>query len=533
MHDSMKERYASIIEGLGPLFLLLKMSAAVVCLTVVVANIINPEAVTYNDGPLAPAFSILHGHPPFYPMNRGPQLNLLYGVLSYIYYIPCGIFGHRILWDCFFGSFLSFIAFAVPVGVILFRRRAHLDGVELVWLATLCALNMLFYSGLTYSAFRVHPDAPAVLLSCLCILSLDRRGNAPTSSRSLFLSATFAVLTAWTKQTYGAVVLLPLVVALVENHSWQLKFALAGWVALLHGLLFLFFSLWCGTDALVGNMFRAAMEVPVGQAGFLYGPDPGNQSQFRSIVIAAHILMAKYLTPYLLGFLLCMLSGLRTRGAALSGNLFVHVPRLAAMFFLVSLFNLPMTAKSAINTLGPSSNTDTSFAWFFILGVFCLIIDRNNHADNIGCLRLDKMARVVFITIALLSLAVATRHLPAEIKSISTARNNDETTVVDLCRQSPGKYYFPLNPLAAYLGEGKFYHWLVVVSLRSCIGEPMTQAHFNECVPPTASIVGLPAVIAPAYKDVLKDRVQNMRPCNGPSVPGADDFVWYSFERKP
>jgi hypothetical protein len=515
----------------------LKLVAGLVCLLAVLGKIAGSTHFIFNDGRLAPVFSMLKGNPPFYPLNQGPLLNTVYGPLSYVYYFPCGLFSHNVSLAIMAGSLLSFLAFAIPVGFVLFGQRNSLAGGQIFWLGTLCTFQAFVYSGVAYSAFNIHADAPAILFSSLCVLLLDRPEATLTSLRALCLSATFGVLTVWTKQTYAAVLLLPLVVAMVEKQVWKTRLVLLVWITLLNLLLVLVFSRWCGFDALWENLVKIPGAFPSGQVSFLYGSDAqaagALQGQFRSFVVSAHVLFGKYLTPYLICFLLYLLNRLKNGWSSPSGNLTIHVPRLAGLFFLLALFNLPLAADSAIKLSGPSVNDDTPFAWFLILAIFCLIVKPQTVAGAAETWRASRAIYAVFAAIALLGLAGAARHLSSNLKAISTAFQNDEAAVTAACRQSPGKYYFPWHPLAAYFGEGRFYHWEYIAELRAGVGKPLTLEHFNQYLPPRASVICLPLDNATGEEGFLGPYVQNLQPSGDPQGSLSNRFALFSFEHKP
>ncbi|MEI8132962.1 MAG: hypothetical protein WCG34_11055 [Leptolinea sp.] len=515
----------------------LKLSVAAFCLIPILGGIAASTHNIFNDGRLAPAFSILAGNPPYYPVDSGPILNTLYGPLSYFYYFPCAIFRQNISLAILFGSFLSFAAFAIPAGIILYRRRKNLGAIEILWLAALGVFQIIGYSSLTYSAFSIHADAPAVLFSSLCVLLLDQNENGITSPRALFLSAVFGVVTIWTKQSFAPVVLLPMAVALAEKQTWRLRIALAGWIGFLTGLLFIIFAMWCGTEALIDNFVRIARAYPSLQASFLFGPEAGGNGHFKSVVIAAHIIVGKYLTPYILCLaafiLLLSLKDRRTTGESTS----FYLPRLPRLFFLLALLNLPMSASAALIT-GAGGNSETPFAWFFILGIFCLVVECKAFFAPAKIPTANSAIYYIFTGLALVALFGTVRHLPTAINNISRAFDNDESAIVEICRRSPGKYYFPWNPLAGYFGEGKFYHYQHMVEARFMGAKPPNIQHFNQFIPPQASVVGLPKETAGETGSASETRflgtyLEDLTLCNNPTDVTNGRFVWFSFVRKP
>jgi hypothetical protein len=517
---------------------LLKLAATAICLVAVLAKIISVTQFVFNDGRLVPAFSILHGNPPFDLPGQGLLINSMYGPLSYLYFAPCILLAHNISLALMAGSVLSFTAFVLPVGLIVYRRRADLSNLQMAWLVTLCLLQILFYASFSYSAFNIHADGPAILFSSLCVLALDRReGEAVTPLQNLWFSAALAVMTIWTKQTYAAVVFLPMLVVLLEKHSWRDRILLAGWIGLLNLIFLLVFLLWCGADALWQNLVKIPGSIPTMQASFLYGPDPsaagGAAGHLRSLVISCHIMAGKYITPYLLLLLaypVVMLKGNQTTG---TGRLSLKLPRLAGFFFLLALFNLPLAADAAIKLSGPSVNDDTAFAWFLLLAVFCLGLELYTRPPSRPAEPLNRVFFAMFMAISLAGLGGAAIHLPRYLHTIAKPFANDEAMVAAACRQSPGKYYFPWNPAAVYSAEGKIYNWEHIAEFSASVAKKQGWEEYKRHLPPQARIIGVPADHAESTTNFLGSYFQNIRPCPGPSVPGSDHFAWFSFERGP
>ncbi|MDR3457175.1 MAG: hypothetical protein P4N60_06985 [Verrucomicrobiae bacterium] len=524
--------------GTGPgIFIeVFKLLAIAVCAIAIGGKIAAAPQFIFNDGRLAPVFSMLHGNPPFYAPGTGPMLNTVYGPLSYVYYFPCGCFIQNISLAIMAGSVLSLLAFVIPLGIILLRQRDRFGGREMFWLGALCLLQVLAYGGLSSAAFIIHADAPAVLFASLCVLALGWGEAGITSRRALWISAACGVLAIWSKQTYAAVLLMPLAVMLMEKHSWKQRLALLGWIASLNAILLWIFSLWCGFGAVEENLLKIPGAIPSGQVLFLYAPDPhaagGVIGHLRSLIVSIHIMFGKYLAPYLLCFLFYLFFRIKNGGTATAGSLALLVPRISGFFFLAALLNLPLAADSATK-IGAAANDDTPFAWFLILGIFCLIVEKKqNTSPPIGW-QANRAVYAIFATIALLYLAVATAHLPKNLRTIAHAFDNDEATIAAVCRQSPGKYYFPWNPAAVYAGERKLYNWQYIAELRGLAGRPITPDQFYRYLPPNASTIGLPVEYVTVATNFLSRYFQNLQACAGPAAAPADRFAWYSFERRP
>ena len=149
-------------------------------------------------------------------------------------------------------------------------------------------------------------------------------------------------------------------------------------------------------------MVKVPVAIPSLPASFLYGAPAGGGSHLRSLVVAMHILIGKYLTPYLLGVAVFLLFTLRS-GRSGADDLALRIPRLPRLFFGLAVINLPLTARSALNAFVPSVNTDTSFAWFFLLGVLAMMAESPALFTPAACPGIIRVAGAVFTALALAS----------------------------------------------------------------------------------------------------------------------------------
>ena len=508
----------------------LKLAVAAVALIYVLGNIAGSTQSFWNGGRLAATFAIASGQPPFHRLDQGPILSTMYGPVTYLYYLPCALFYKQASLAVMAGSLLSFAAFAVPVFIILRGQRRLLGGVQAVWLAALCVLQIMAYQSLSYSAFKIHADAPAMLFASLCVLLLAEGRGQPASWRAIFLSAVCGTLAAWTKQTLVPILVLPLALALARKDSWRLRLGLFGWVAMLNLLLLAGFAAWWGGEALLDNAWRIPAACPIANANFL-GIQPtqaaGLPAKLKSAVVEMHVITGKYLAPYLLCLFACLLlSSL----AGKARGLLLKPAGLPALLFSAALLCLPGAAAGVLKA-GGWINSESPFAWFLILGFLSLLAglgppetaETPGRPWNLAC-----VVQPVFVGVALLGLVGNLRRLPLEVHQIFNPFDNDQETALRIDRQSPGTCYFPWHPLVGLIVEGRLYHFEDGLISRTVAGKDPSTEHVYAFIPPKAAVLGWP-------KDTLMSTnyFLNLRPTSGPSDPQSDRFDWYAFDRRP
>ena len=98
------------------------------------------------------------------------------------------------------------------------------------------------------------------------------------------------------------------------------------------------------------------------------------------------------------------------------------------------------------------------------------------------------------------------------------------------CGQDPDKNYLPWNPLAEYLGTGKFYHYEYMMECRSAL-VTLSGEEFRRHLPPGTAYVGLPA-IATGSTNVLSTYLGPLTPCAAPGN-GPGPLQWFSVGKQP
>jgi hypothetical protein len=510
----------------------LKLLVAAGCLFCILGHIAASPRLVWNGARLAPALSLLSGYRPYYPMDHGPIMNTIYGPFVDFYYLPCGLFYHHVTLAIITGSALSLAAFVMPVAFILWRRRERLGRVQAVWLGTLCVLQLLTYASLTYSAFNIHADAPAILFASLCILLLEGGPGRQPSWRAIFLSALCGSLAVWSKQTLVLILLLPLAAAWAAPGAWRLRLALAGWLAALSALIFLLLALWCGGGAVADNMWRIPASQPMSSANFLgiqyQVPAVTPAAKLKAAAVEMHVIIGKYLAPYVICAVAVVLL-MRLMNGRTQAVLF-RPGRLASLFFCGALLALPGGAAGVLKA-GGFINNESPFIWFVILGFLSLLTDRAPGKSDQpvgGVLEIDRVIYPVFAAIGLLGLAGEMMALRAAISQMANPFDNDQETAVRMCREFPGQCYFPWHPLAGLIGEGKLYHFEYGVMDRASAGKGPDADHYFANLPAKANLMAWPKGILMRTNDFLI-----LAPANGPPGFGTNQFNWFSFERRP
>jgi hypothetical protein len=509
----------------------LKLLVAAACAICVLGRVAGSPRIVWNGARLAPTFSLLAGHPPYYPMDHGPILNTIYGPFTDLYYLPCGLFYHHVTLAIITGSLLSLAAFVFPVLFIIWRRRQRLSLGWGLWLALLCVLQLLTYSSLGYSAFYIHADAPAVLFAALCVLLLEGGDGEQPSWRAIFLSAFFGTLAAWSKQTLVLILMLPLATACTAPGTRWLRLALVGWVAALSALIFLVLALWCGGGAVLDNLWRIPSSQPMSSANFLgiqRLPAAGPAAKLKATAVEMHIITGKYLAPYLLCTVAAVLLLRLMNGK--SPAIQFRPGRLSALFFAGALLALPGGAAGLLKA-GGFINNESPFIWFMVLGFLSLITDRDPGRAGEppgGVWEIGRVIYPIFAAIGLLGLAAEMTQVRAAIHQIANPFDNDQETAVRICRLFPGQYYFPWHPLAGLVADGKLYHFEYGVQDRASVGKGPDATHLYANIPAEAKIMAWPKAIMVYTNDYLV-----LTPTNGPPGIQTDQFDWYSLERQP
>lgn len=463
----------------------------------------------WNAARLSPTFALVKGYQLYYGPDHGSILNTIYGPVPAIYFLPATLlnsFNGAII----LAASLSAAITLIPIAYILVginRAQNAILSVNL-WLGT--CLYSLADPSLNYSSFVIHVDAPALGLGALAAIFLIRYQRHKTASQ-LLLSALFAVLSVWSKQVMLPLILvLPLYLGLSNNFT-----ALRQYLVYLLGILLgttTLFSFWFGIDNMIFNLWQ----IPTA-----HGWINGANNLIEKLELALNTvkqLISQSSQLWLAGLVMVLLT--KPRMSNLSQWCATN-PWL--IFFLSAIALIPPSIISRVK-IGGDINAFSFTIYFLLMGCFSL-----------GCELISTNRKSQFsakISLTLLCLILIT-HLPNFTTSKNTFQevlglaDNPRQKEFLYLRNQPGSIYFPWNPLAGLMAEGKLYHFSYALYDRELASFPITQNHFERHLPASFSQNQL-KVSAPPEEYVIQKYLKNYtKQLEIPELPG---FLVYRRE---
>lgn len=214
-----------------------------------------------NSPLLTPSIAMLYGYNLYYPPDRGPALDTMYGPVNYLAYSPAAL-GNNPTIAILLGELITILFYFLPV--LWLHIGEHLRNTKTLRFASyvfilFCFLT-LYISPLNSAAFMIHSDSIALgfcAIACAILYCKKRR----TSIIGLFLSATFAVLAVWTKQiTVPILFALPTYILLAQGFNYFIRYVVCIVVSssVISALIFFF----CNTQALIYNILTVPLRQP-------------------------------------------------------------------------------------------------------------------------------------------------------------------------------------------------------------------------------------------------------------------------------
>lgn len=196
------------------------------------------------------------------------------------------------------------------------------------------------------------------------------------------------------------------------------------------------------------------------------------------------------------------------------------------MVFLVSgIFLVPTTLLGRVK-VGGNVNT-LSFALYFILAAVTLVlqqaliksfaqdqeladnepenelvkVEELNKSDSIvtnGSMPKSISPRLIGILASILLVQIVVTYFPAwdyisyKLSQSANFFDNPRQRELEYTLKHPGKMYFPWNPLAGLMAEGKLYHFSYGLVDRDLAGFPITLEHFQEHLPSQLKYIATP-----------------------------------------
>jgi hypothetical protein len=340
--------------------------------------------------------------------------------------------------------------------MLLFVWRAGVRSAQDAPRVLACGLGacllMARYRGTAYHFSMVHADGPAIALGLLACAALISRHGKSLTTRALLASAVAVVLSCWSKQTSA-----PLPIALVLAVWWMYGRAVAVRYVLLLVAVAVPISAallyWFG-EPMLFNMVR------------LPGRHPWVRPGLAGLVATMWILVRNvWEVLFLLGIGLAVAFLNRTAEARAAA------PWLPALF--AAVFLLP-TGMLGANKLGGALNSFHSVD-YAIAATAALFAAAGRRAPAARALAWAFC--LAGILAAWLSGRCATWAHPPRWE-------NHQKQAYELALRRPGEVYFPWQPLASLLAEGKLYHFEYGVFDRNLGGYNATPEHLRAHLPP-------------------------------------------------
>lgn len=436
-----------------------------------VKKILEVPFLLWNAHRLAWTFSLLNGYNMYYGPHNGPVLgSRMYGPFACLAYLPVTLLNSPTA-ALILGSCISACFYFLPVLWLHIGKEA-LDTKKLLF--GCCAFTLFclvtFKSGvLSFSASIIHADAPALGMGALASAILYYRKHK-YSVLPLFLASLVSVFAVWTKQTLAPILFaLPVYVLLADGYKCFKRYILCLAVS---GVTVSAVFLWIfNAQDLFFNMITYIAVYP-----WKFGP-----SRMAALLKVAFLLGKEcfLFAAVLIFYSLHGLSALAKRPDKLKTWFNANPWMILA---IVSLFMVPASILGYVK-VGGSSNT-LSPTLYFLVGAFTMLLMK--YASNLPHLhgRLIKKCTkllLILLTIGLICVNMPElRNIPIHLRNLPS---NNQNTAYEYAKSHPGETYFPLDPLATLLSEGKLYHFTKAIEQREATGFRISHKHFRAHIP--------------------------------------------------
>lgn len=457
----------------------------VIVLGVFVARFVNTDLWHLNALRLTPSFALVRGYQLYYGAGEGPVLDYIYGPITALVYLPAVVANSPII-ALVVAQLISVALFFIPIlwlhtGCHPELARPTLPTVyAFIWF---CLVT--FYSrALSYSAFAVHADAPALGLGAGACAVLYRHDIPPGFWRSL-LSAGLAVLAIATKQTMLA---LPLALSIYV-------LAVSGWRSFVDYLFCL-----GATCAVLGAILLSTVDVPAFLFNVVTLPAsfPIEATKRWVGTFLAHMCWPLIIVAFVL-----VADAVLVRRPWRGPRSYIKDHRWL-LFVLVGVSLMPEAYLGSVKFGGDVNSFSLSiyFLWTAVtLGLSSLSSARSTLNRDMT----RKWGAALLASVAaLFSLvqAPSIRDIDASVASWPVQR---VVQAYDYARRNPGEMYFPDQPLSVLMAEGKLYHFLYGVYDREVAGLAVTEAHLRAHIPPHVTLVDCTRHISSAVEKLLPE----------------------------
>ena len=450
--------------------------------------------------------ALLHGFSLYPDRNSiGPVIGTLHTPVSHCLYLAVAGF-HSPTYALLAGSLLTLLLVVVPLGLVLLRASEGTHDRLFVAAAAFvfCGFLIMQAPGTFHTATMIHTDAAALAFATLaCGVFCSPR--KPITVPQVWLAGVACVLAAGSKQTMAPIVLA---------------------IALYLGV---------GTGVRLLAHFGAA--VLAGGAvllGAILAFVPAHAFLFNTVTLAAHrplkggyidLLVRSYregkldALPSL--FPILLLAGCQWMAGEGRPDLreFVRANRWL-VFALAAAALIPVTVK-AIVTAGTDVNHLGLLLYLLFAAAGLAIEQCLTQPDNSFLRGSGWMCAALGISIGIAP--GAARSLPSRLRDVH--RNATETALHYELRH-PGRAYFPCNPMAGLLSEGRAYHVDYSVYDREIAGYPLTSHQFEAGLPSGFTTIAIPPGELP-LSSALRNMLQRYAQVGDIELPG-----WTVYRRQ-
>jgi hypothetical protein len=441
----------------------------------------------WNESRLASAFSLAYGYT-LYPGQHalGPIIGTVHAPVGYVVYAGLAFLKDP-LTALLAGCALTVLLYFTPL--LWVHMRAGEDSrLTRIYGFLACSAVALATPGTNYSALNIHVDAVAIAAAVIA-LGIPATARAPVGNGMLACSAALSVLSVASKQTMAPVpVALACFLLLAEGPRRFLRYVLLQLVsAVLIGaaLLVAFRPL----RDLFFNTFTWAVHLggPPAQGRLLEG------LYMERVSLAALVpVLAVLLAGVLFGD-----GGLRAR---LNANRWL-------VFFFAAVLQVPFALR-AWTTPGADVNH---------LGVVTLFVAL---AVTTGLLMAPPIPMLVQRAL-LAGIIVASLNFPWQLpRNLAQLPRTPAEIACRYEKSHPGRVYFPMNPLAVLLADGKLTHFGGALFDRERAGFPVTAEQFASGLPLRYQLIAYPPTYDPPQSAPLARVLDSMQPVEEPGLEG-------------
>ncbi|HEY1794217.1 MAG TPA: hypothetical protein VGG34_14975 [Opitutaceae bacterium] len=399
---------------------------------------------------LAPALGILRGYPLYSPADHGPINGWLYGPVSAILWLPAAI-ARNALNALRIAESINLLVLSIPLlaacllaaGPGLSRRAAA------AWCAVGGSSVLLLFYPTWYMVAVLSSDAAAVGFGVLACALLS--AGSATRGR-LAACAGLTALAIWSKQVEAPLALAQLVwLAMAGRRQDALRYLgwLAAWGAGLAALFVAFFGF--------QNMYFNMWVIPTSQ----YFAGGAGDFADRTLMLLASTLPATALA------------------------LWVWRQRKGAPFPILLVAALVLLPGCVLTSLKVGADTNSIHSYYYLIAAAACAI-----AELAG--RRPGRTALPAAIAALAFLAAGGMRAEERMAGPAPLRWANNEAAYQFALAHPGRSYFPADPLATLLADGKFYHMEYGILDRVYAGRRPGPEQLAEGLPPGLQYIVYP-----------------------------------------